>query len=277
VRPLVRALALGALALLAACSTTRLIYEHADLFLRWQAERYLDVHGAQSEALDAGIARFLAWHRAVALPRYAAIARQADVRFGRGLSRADLVWGYDAFQNELKAAMRAAAEQTAPLLDQLSPGQIEHLRARFDEDNRRFAKEQLEGDREERRRRRVKRDVERLEDWLGDLSDAQIEQVRRYSARAPLVDEMRDRERRRLQDAFLATLRAHRAERLLADLAANWDRDREPAFVAAHRANVDALFDMLLAIDRMLSPEQRRYAHERLRAFAADFERLAKQ
>ncbi len=268
-------LALVALALLGGCSATRLMYNNAELFLRWQTGRYLDVHGPQSEELDTRIAAFLAWHRAEALPRYVALVREADARIGRGLSRADLVWGYDSFQKETRAAMRAAAEQAAPLLDRLSDEQLEHLRSRFAEDNRKFAKEQLEGDETERRRRRVKRNVERLEDWLGSLSNAQVERVRRYSERAPLVGEMRDRERRRLQAEFVAILRAREATRRLPEWAQHWDRLREPAFAAAHRANVDALYDMLLELDRSLTPEQRASARARMLEFAADFERLA--
>lgn len=271
------ALALFALALLAGCSATRLLYDNADLFLRWQTGRYLDVHGEQSEELDTRIAAFLAWHRAHALPQYIRLARDAEARLARGISRADLVWGYDAFQRQLKEAMRGAAEQSAPLLDRLSPEQIEHLRQRFADDNRKFAKEQLEGDDRERRERRIKRNVERLEEWLGDLSDAQAERVRQYSERAPLVGEMRDRERRRLQGEFLAMLRAHEARGRLPDWAEHWDRNREPAFVTAHRANVEALFEMLLDVERLMSPAQRAAAQERFRKYAADFERLAKK
>lgn len=271
------AVLLLAAALLAGCSATRFIYNNADVFLRWQSGRYLDVHGAQSEELDARVAALLAWHRTEALPRYVAFARDADARLGRGFSRADLVWGYDSFQREVRAAMRAAADQAAPLLDRLSAEQIDHVQQRFTEDNRKFAREQLEGDERERRRKRARRNIERLEDWLGSLTDAQAERVRQYSARAPLVAELRDRERRRLQAEFIAILRAREAVKRLAAWAEHWDRHREHAFVAAHQANLEALYDMLIDVDRSLSAEQRETARERMRGFAADFERLARK
>lgn len=268
-------LALLALVLLGGCSATRFAYQNADLFLRWQTGRYLDVHGEQAEELDARISAFLAWHRAKALPQYARLAREAEARLARGLSRADLVWGYDSFQTHIRAAMRAAAAESALLLDRLGPEQREHLRQRFAEDNRKFAREQLAGNDGERRKRRVKRNVERLEEWLGELSDAQIERVRAYSERAPLVGEMRDRERRRLQSEFLALVAAGEARKRLPDWAEHWDRNREPAFAAAHRANLDELFAMLLDLERTLTPAQREAAAARFRQYAADFERLA--
>jgi len=51
-----RLLILLAALLVTGCSATRFAYTNADVFLRWQAGRYLDLHGAQSEELDARIA-----------------------------------------------------------------------------------------------------------------------------------------------------------------------------------------------------------------------------
>jgi hypothetical protein len=107
------------------------------------------------------------------------------------------------------------------------------------------------------------------------LSDAQVERVRRYSERAPLVGAMRDRERRRLQAEFLDMLRAREAVQRLPDWAQRWDRGREAAFVAAHRANLDELFAMLLDLEPTLTPAQRESARARFLDYAADFKRLA--
>lgn len=68
----------------------------------------------------------------------------------------------------------------------------------FAEDNREFARENLRGSEEDRRKRRAKRVEERLEDWVGNLSQAQ-ERVREYSERAPLMGQLRDRAQERLR------------------------------------------------------------------------------
>ena len=70
-----------------------------------------------------------------------------------GLAPEDVVWGYDGFVAQ--------------------------------------ARESLRGDEREQRRRRTKRTAERLEDWVGKLSAAQLERVRQYSERAPLFAELR--------------------------------------------------------------------------------------
>ena len=259
------------------CSTVRFAYNHADVYLRWQLTKYLDVHDAQSEALDRHIAAFVAWHRANALPQYIRLVNDASARFARGISQEDLVWGYDSIQAQTLQALRAAAGEIAELLDRLTPEQIAYMERRFAEDNRKYARDNLAGNMEERRSRRTKRNVERLEEWFGELSEAQVERVRRYAERAPSTEGMRDRERKVLQTEFLAIVRAREARARFADWAVGWERRRDPAHAAAVRAQRMEYFAMLLDLNRTLTPGQRQAAEARLREFASDFEKLARR
>ena len=274
---MLRTLLVCALLLCSGCSTMRFAYNNADVFLRWHAGRYLDVQGAQSEELDARIGAFLAWHRANALPQYARLTADAGRRFARGPSQEDLVWGYDSVQAQLRESVRAGAVEAGDLLDRLTPEQIEHLERRIAEDNRKFAREYLSGTVDERRRRRLKRNLERLEEWFGGLSEVQVERVRQYSERAPFTDALRDRERKRLQVEMLAMLRARQARARLADWAVDWERGRDAAHAAAARAQRTEYFAMLLDLAKTLTPEQRQAAEGRFRELASDFEQLARK
>ncbi len=265
-----------AAALLPGCSALRAGYENADTLLRWRLTSYLDVHDEQSDRLDAAIASFLSWHRARALPQYARICEDGAARLERGLSREDLVWGYDSLVAQSRESLRAAAEKIAPLLDGLDEPQIRHLESRFAEDNRKFAREYLSGSDEKRRERRLERNIERMEDWVGRLSDEQLERVRQYSESALLFDGHRDRERKRLQAEFLAVVRAHEAQKRLPELAANWDRGRDAEYRTANAALLKEYYAMVLDIDRTLSPEQRAKAVRRLRSYAEDFSALSR-
>jgi hypothetical protein len=260
---------------LGGCSTVRLVYDNAETYLRWRATTYLDVDGAMADQLDERIAAFMAWHRAQALPKYAQITDEATRRFERRLQPADLVWGYDSIIAQARESLRAAAVQGAPLLDQLNPQQITHLERRMADDNRRFQRENLRGSERERRRRRTERNVERLEDWVGRLSQAQRERVKQYSERAAMLEELRDRDHKRLQAELLAIVRAKEAKKRLPDWAANYDRGREPAYVAALEASRKEYSAMALDIERSLSAEQRARAAGELRRYANDFRALA--
>jgi len=112
---------------------------------------------------------------------------------------------------------------------------------------------------EERHQRRVKRNIERLEEWFGPLNDAQAERVQRYSARAPFSAELRDRDRKRRQAEFTAMLRAREAKQRLVQWAQDWEGGREPAYVEASRATRAEYGELLLDLDRTLSAEQREH------------------
>ena len=128
---------------------------------------------------------------------------------------------------------------------------------------------------EERRARRVKRNIERLEDWFGALTDAQIERIAAYTKRAPLDDQLRDRERRRLQRDLVAMLKAKEAKKRLVQWSAAWDQNRDPAYESLRKTNLQEYYGMLIDLDKTLTAEQRGRAVKRLRGFAADFKALA--
>jgi hypothetical protein len=266
-----------ALLFLSGCSVTRIAYNNADVFLRWQANNYLDFEGERAEDLDRGLAAFLAWHRKTALPQYARLAGEAAARISRGMRQEDLDWSYDAVRAQVRESLGAAAGEAAGLLDQVGPEQISRLEKRLAESNRDFAKEHIHGTMEERHKRRVKRNVERLEEWFGPLSDAQVERVRRYSERAPFSAELRDRDRKRRQAEFVAMLRAREARRRLAAWAQDWDSGREPAYVELSNATRAEYYKLLLDLDRTLAAEQREHVVQRLKRFGSLFESMSRQ
>lgn len=264
---------LGALA--CGCSTVRFAYDNADAYLRWQVHSYIVVEAQDVDELDERIDEFHAWHRKNALPKYVTLAHEASRRFSDGLSQADVVWGYDSAQAQARESLRKAAELIAPLLDRLTPEQIAAMERRIAEDNRKFQRDNLRGSERDRRARRARLVINRLEDWVGKLTQAQVQRVREYAERAPLTDELRDRDRKRLQKDVLAIIRAREARTRLADRVANWERGREPAYVAALDAWREQYFVFLMDIDRSLTPEQRARAQRQLRRYAEDFEALA--
>jgi hypothetical protein len=269
--------ALAAGAVLSGCSALRLAYDNADTYLRWRAGSYFDVQGAAADELDDRIDAFLDWHRARALPHYARLSEEAAMRLGDGLSREDLVWGYDALMTQARESLRNAATQIAPLLDRMDAGQIGHLERRLAEDNRKFARENLRGSEAERRKRRAKRTQDRLEEWVGRLTQAQVERVRLYAERSPLTDEYRERDRKRLQAEVLGMVHKHEASKRLPDLAARWQQGRDPAFVALNEAWRQEFYALLLDFDRMMTPAQRAKAVANFRRYAEDFAILAGQ
>ena len=271
------AAALVAGALLSGCSAMRLAYENADTYLRWRASAYVDVQGEAADELDDRIDAFFDWHRAKALPQYARFSEEAARRLERGVSAGDLVWGYDALMAQAGEGLRAAASQVAPMLDRLTAEQIAQLERRLADDNRKFARENLRGSEAERRKRRAKTMQNRLEEWVGRLNQAQVERVRLYAERAPLTDEHRDRDRKRLQAEVLSMVRKREAAKRLPDLAANLMQGRDPAFLQLNDAWRKEFYALLIDMDRSLTPAQRAKAVANFRRYAEDFAVLSGQ
>jgi hypothetical protein len=117
--------------------------------------------------------------------------------------------------------------------------------------------------------------VEALQDWLGELNDAQRERIREYNERALFDAEGRDRDRRRRQAELLVLLRARASAGRVGDWAADWERGRDPGFAAANRAAARDFIGLLADLERSLSPAQRQHAVRRLRGYARDFQVLA--
>jgi hypothetical protein len=270
-------LALAAAALLTACTALRLAYDNADTYLLFRAKSYLDLDAKGSDELDERIDEFFAWHRRTALPQYARLSEEAAKRVTRGLSREDLVWGYDSLVAHARQSLRFAAERVAPLLDRLTPQQVAHMERRFAEDNRKFAREYLRGSEAERRKRRARRLEERLEDWLGNLSHVQAEKVKQFSERTPLYDELRAKDRQRMQAEFVDMIRKREVQKRLPDWIANWDHGRDPAHLAASERFRQEYLTLLLEIDKTLSSEQRNRAAANFRRYAEDFNVLARR
>lgn len=261
---------------LSGCTALQLGYNNADSLLHWRGAQYFGFEDPQKADFEQRVQRFLAWHRKTELPRYSRYADDLANRLSRGVSQGDLVWGYDAFQAYLRQSLRAGTGEIGGLLDALTPEQIGRFQERLEKENRDFAKEHRLGEApEERRAARVKRNVERLEDWFGTLTEAQVARVALYSRQAPLDDELRLRDRKRLQRELIAMLKAKEARRKLVQWAAAWDQNRDPAFDALRKENLREYYGMLLDLDKTLSPEQRAKAVRRLRGFAGDFTALS--
>lgn len=270
-----RLAALCLLALAAGCSALGFAYNNADTWLRWQAGSYLDLDREQAQEFDQRLKAFFAWHRAEALPQYARLAEEAVTRLERGASRDDLVWGYDAVRAQTRAGLRRAGAELGDFLDRLTPAQIAHLEERLAAGNRKYAERWLAGTPEEQRAHRARRLVELLEDWVGQLSDAQRERIRHYSEAVPLNAAGRDLDRRRRQAELLAMLRTRASAGRVGEWAADWERGRDAGFAAANRAATAGLVALLADLERTLSPAQRQHAARRLRGYARDFQVLA--
>jgi hypothetical protein len=270
---------LGLCAALTACSATRFAYDNADTALRFMASSYLELDSEQSEEMRLRIVRFHEWHRASELPAYAALMRSASERAARGITAEDVAWGLANVRSRYRKFAAKAAEDAAPVLATLAPSQIDALQRKFAENNGKFEKDFLPADEGQRRRAQAKRMLERFRDFAGDLSVDQEARIELFVFAHEKHVALRFDDRRRWQRDFVAALKTqHEPQELgatLAEMFTRPERRRTEQFIREDKMWDDGLGQLIVELDRSLTPRQRAHVVRRLSEYAADFAVLA--
>ena len=272
-------LCLAACALLAACSAMRMAYDSADTALRFMASSYLDLDSTQAEDMKQRIVRFHAWHRETELPAYAALMRSASERAARGINAEDVAWGLASVRAHYRSFAVKAVEDAAPVLVTLSPEQIGVLERKFADNNEKFQRDFLPRDDAERRRAQGKRMLERFRDFAGDLTPDQEARIGLFVLAHQDHVALRFEDRQQWQRDIVAAIRSHRDARelgrALAEIFSKPERRRTEAFVRNDKSWDDDLGQLIVELDRTLSPRQRAHVVGRLSDYASDFAALA--
>jgi hypothetical protein len=251
--------------------------------MAWMVDDYFDLDGQQKAEFQKRFDRFYAWHRYEQLPDYAQFMKVARTRMQDGVSREDVMWFVDGLRSRTRAAARQAAPEAAPLLATLTPAQIENLQRKWDKENRKYVKERkVNGTAEERYEAEGKRIAKQLKEWLAPLTNEQEQRVMALTRELPQLEQERYAERLRRQKEFLAVL-AHRnedRERFTArvtDWMVNWEKGRSAEYQRQLDASWQKRTDLFIAVDRMMTPEQRTASLQKIETYANDFTQLAKR
>jgi len=268
-------------ALLPGCAMVRTAYNNAEPMVRYTAHDYFDLNEKQNEQFRTRLLKFHDWHRASELPLYAELFRAGAGRGENGITREDVAWAAAEMRARYRVIINRAVDEAAPILVTLSPAQIRELEKRLARANEKFAREFLPEDEDKRFRVQAKRLLGRFKDWTGTLTDEQEARIERFVTAHLRTTQMRLENRKRWQREAVELMRKYRTAKelapRLADIFVQPERHRLPEFVRAIAAWESDLTDLVLDIDRTLSPEQRAHVLQRVRRYAEDFEALSAQ
>ena len=177
--------------------------------------------------------------------------------------------------------MREAAPGAAELLVTITPEQIKTLENKYAKNNKKFAKEhKINGIPEEQRKARVKKVIESVEEWVGNLTDEQEAQLRATIETWPLNYTQAQEDRLRRQREFIALLEKKHDVKTLTPLVVDWmiqyEQGRTPEFAAYSQQRTENFIHLVLQTDRMLKPKQRAHFHGKLDGYIGDFSALAR-
>jgi hypothetical protein len=278
-RPLGIVAACAMLMLLGACSAVRLTYNNADTLARFRVSDYVDFTPAQAEQFKARFSSLHRWHRTQELPAYTQLLRTVGDRIAKGVSAADVAWTIDNSRSRYRKMTAKAAADAAPLLVTLTPEQLQQMEKRFAENNRRYVKDNLEGDPRRLQYKRAAQLEEYFRDWIGQLDDRQIERLDRFAEGYGRMQAMRLDDRKRTQQEALAIMRSERdAARLgprLAALFSQPDEGRSAEYRSAAARYEAEIASLIVDMDRLLTPGQRARAQRRAMSYAEDLASLS--
>lgn len=271
-----------ALAVLPGCSLLRVGYGQLDIYAAWTADQYFDLDSGQRQEFDQRFDKLHEWHRYEQLPEYATFLAETKTRLQKSLAREDVIWVTEGAKARYRTIVRRMAEDAAAMLMTVTPAQLEALQRRWDRDNSRFIREyRLEDSLEEQRQARVERLLSRIQDWTGSLSAEQEARIAAMANGHPLIHRLRHEDRLRRQREFLELLAQRKDSRrftgALRQWLQNWEKGRDPEYHRLFSEWERKQADLYVAVDRMLTPQQRAAVLGRLQNFMDDFTRLSER
>jgi hypothetical protein len=259
--------------------TVNVAYEHADWLLQRMAAHYVDFDAGQAQAVRTGFGNLHAWHRSQELPVYAELMDAAAARMERGLRRDDVVWIVRAINDRWQVVGQRLAGEMTPVLVTLTPGQVQQMERKLADDNAKFAKTQVSADVRKADKHRADWLVDQFARWTGELTPAQRQRIELAVKQTEDFPALRLAERRRRQSHFLELVRDKRDPRALGSALNDMLSTPREGADEAYRRSVaryeEQMTQMVLDLDRTLSPEQRATAASRMRRYAQSFRALA--
>jgi hypothetical protein len=266
--------------LLASCSAINFAYNNAPGFVASEFDDAFHLDDAQKARLDDKLKQFFAWHRQHELTRYREFLDHAALTIGDGITAQEVLELGDSLRDTWRRSLAQAVDHLGGLAATLTPQQIESYQQYFREKSASYD-DYLEMSKQQREIYRVKRGLERLQDWFGNFDELQRERISLRLQQLPDNDLAWIDYREARQQALLHALRAAPGEDLtsqlkfiLMDPASEHARIYEPERSAYWQAYASMIEDIS---SNLLSKAQLRHAVERLRDYVEIVDYLEKQ
>ncbi|WP_343067554.1 DUF6279 family lipoprotein [Litorivivens lipolytica] len=265
---------------ISACSSTQFAYNRAAWFAQWQIEQLVDLNDDQQSRLEQRLELLHSWHRREELPRYHALILQVGNLLENGVTEPGYLKLSDQMEDLWLRLLNRSLDELVLLLPSLSDEQVAELLASMSDKNDEFYRKWIVIPEEELIERRRERVFDSLEQWTGDITQAQRERVVEWAENAPDVYTLWYNQRLKRHEAFAQLL----AERKTADVKSGLraltvvDESRLQAWelrrLEDNRRRANAL---MIWLGQNLTPQQRDHLLEELAEIAEDVHQLQSQ
>lgn len=262
----------------AGCSIRKVAYGWVTRLAVNRISEIWDLDAAQKRDLQPRISAIHDWHRKNELPRYVQLLDGVMAKVQDGLDQKEVEW----MLSESTAAVERLSARFSPeagqFLTTLRDEQIAHAGPELKKSEReRF--EKLEMSEQEYIQFRLKQARKNMKTWLGSYSDAQLAEFEKFVRKNRLEEQRRRKKMQENQEQLLRTLRAHPGPKVLETMVHRWltrqTFDESPEYQRAEEQNRADFVDLVVAVDRLMTSEQRAHLLNELKGWRSDFYELA--
>ncbi len=266
-------IAIFCIALSSGCSLATLAYNNAYTVLCYSLDDYFDLTDEQRDWLKPRTEAFLTWHRSTELPSYQRLLAKTRARAQEPALASDFFVLLDEAQALLARLVDKAMPDMVGFVQQLSPPQLAYLEKKFESDNAKMRRE-ISATLAKRQKLRHTRYVDRMEDWLGPLTEAQHAELQDGLARFTPLDELRLTDRIKRQGEFLRLARQRADDATLARelrvLLLQPERLRGALQQAEWTRQQNEILALIAAVVSTATPAQKARIDKRFASYARD-------
>lgn len=267
----------------AGCGMVKVGYRNGDTVGLFMMNRYLDLSSEQKEFVKPKLRQLLAWHKTTQLPDYAAVAAELQSKAHQQITAAEVAALGEQSRRRAFTTVDHAMPDMADIALRLTPDNIQALKTKFADDDRKFRDDHLNGDLDKRLKVRYEKTLERVEEWYGRFSNEQRKAIRQLSDSRPLDNEILLAERQRREQEIIAILNRVERERpsrdavvaMMKAYADRFEQSPDPerrAFIESLHRSSD---EMNARIHNLATPQQRTRAAAKLQEWIDDFRSLS--
>ena len=265
------------LLIISSCSNTRIFYNNSDWLILNKIDTYFDLNNTQRLDLKVSITEFLDWHRESELSLLVVSLEELKSRYLRGMREEDFEWINDQYNIFRKRIHHYIEPALTTFLLTLEEKQILHMEQKFIERDDWLSKQGRMTDSEVYEETR-KWFCDKIENWLGSLNTDQIISI------TSLIRIDRDwiaiklKNRNDFQKYFGSLLRSKdNLSEGLHNLFHQPQNYSDYSFTQQKKNKKKEWEDILLKVDSITLPQQRKEAANELQRYVDDFLLLSQE
>ena len=260
----------------------RLLYPHLDWLIPWYVDDYISLDGEQKSMLEERLAQHIDWHCRTQLAGYAEFLRAlgkdaADLQQPIDYQRLNSY--YEQLRQHWQELVRQIAPDIADILATATDAQIDELDNNLKDQNEKLRSKYLDLPPEKLVARRAERMVERLEDWLSQLTTDQEQAVDRWSRelKPTTADWLENNKNFQAEVRHLLGQRSASTafKQKFVEIIVYPKKLRSTDYQQKIDANTEMTLKFLAAVLGMQTSGQRQYLLKRTESLAKDFDHLS--